>query len=124
VVNFRRTLLRFLKPPEGCRVRKVLGLLLVGFGVYRLITLGSSVTELTWLPFYIYGIGKIVAGLAILCTNHQHRLTRYGYVATWLTVGVSVMAFADAFPTPNLMWLYGILTWIAVGEAISRRECL
>ena len=115
------------QPPRGCEVRRMIGMLLVLFGMIRLLQLpAAGVIDLDWLlalPFGVAPAIKLVIGAALMLTSNGQRLRWPGVATTVVACVYCIVLCRASLPSVNGAAIYAMFAYALLGEAGSRHEC-
>lgn len=116
-----------LVPPHGCEVRRLVGWLLIAFGVIRLLRLpAAGEVSFAWLmdvPFWVAPGIKALVGAGLLASNGPWRLRWPGLAMTALACAYCAVLARASWPSWNGMMIYALFVVVLLAEAGSRHEC-
>lgn len=103
--NMEKTLRRYVKPPCGNEVRRMIGMLTLAVGIPRLLFFTDvPFNPLRFADPWVYGILMTVLGVLLLTTSFGKRRTMYGkFVAGASFVAWSMLAVATTSATSLLV---------------------
>ncbi len=121
----KANLARWLRPPRGCDVRRLVAWLTLSVALPRLPLFGPSATMTVYplgiLPQETFGWIFLTAGLVLLATGGRWRLRMRGRLAALAAlVAWSVLAAATSSATSRLLDL--AIMYALVGEIIAGRD--
>jgi len=116
-----KSILRRLHPPDGCQIRKLIGIIIVFTGLVRIFGTDPALAIQPSMV-HLYGILQVIIGIILLATNHRHRCKLIGRISAALAVGLLTILVFQFWPYPTgfayIIFAYSLLT-----EVMANQQC-
>jgi hypothetical protein len=96
-----KRMLHCLHPPDGCQVRKLIGLIIILTGLVRIFGTDPALARRSTEMIAVYGVAQVIVGLALLLTNHDYRNSMLGRIVAALGVGLLTVLIIQFWPYPT-----------------------
>jgi hypothetical protein len=107
---------------DGCRIRKLIGVVIITTGFVRIFGTDPVLSSRSAAMIAIYGVLQVVIGLALLLTNHEYRTSSTGRIIAAMAFSLLIVLIVQFWPYPT-GFAYIIFSYSLLMEIITLQPC-